>query len=160
MNIKILSLSHKAPPAVSLKPHFIRGVTKTREFADLDSILKHYNKYSTAKDIAKMSSEVRYTYEMLVMKVSIDGVENVIIIPPFFVYDGESIGWLQRFNKRGSRTAALVHDWLYYCNKLSKKECDEIMRLIQLRLGVPKYIANTVHFGLKVFGNSSYAAYK
>lgn len=157
--IYIINHTHTAPPAVSLKPNFIRGLTKKREFKSKQEILNYYNTLTTAKDIVRSSTEVRYTYEEVRVVLTIDGKPITIKIPPFFVYDGESIGWLQNFNARGSRLASLLHDWLYYKNEYPKSTCDDIMYQIQLYRGVPKIVAKGVNLGLILFGRSSYSKY-
>lgn len=159
MSIEVLSLTHTAPNAESLRINFIRGITKKRQFTSKHDILSHYNKVCRSKDIIRASTEIRYTLEEHKVVFKLNGKHHTVIIPPFFTYDGESIGVMQKFNYRGSRLAAMFHDYTYYSQKYSKKICDELMKQIQIKQGVPVYIATLVNIGLKLFGKSSYKEY-
>lgn len=157
--IKILELSHQAPPAQSLSPNFIRGLTKKREFLSHKDILAHYNMWASDADIVRTSSAPRFTLQVVRLVVKVGKVVSTINIPNYFTYDGESIGFAQKFNYRGSRIAALIHDFLYYVQKFSKRICDKIMLKIQLMREVPKMVAYAVHFGLVLFGHKAYNQY-
>lgn len=161
--IIIQSMSHQAPPVKSLSSYFIRGLLKQREFESLEDILHCYHREAKDKDITKASSTIRYSYEPFELTYSWKGFVTVIKIPAFFMCDGESIGWLQRFNYRGSRTGAFVHDWCYYAHKklldMPQEECDDLMYAIQLKRNTPKFVADSVHLGLQKFGRKSYEAY-
>lgn len=166
MRIEVEKLSHTLPPIKMLGSYGINSLSHQREFDSEHEILDHFTTADSSR-IVKTSSPPRFTTEVVsFFIVSYVGTGDTVFsrervsIPAYFTFDGESIGWLQKYNSRGSRIAALVHDWLYYYQEHHKWLCDEVMYQIQIQRGVSKLTAKTVRAGLKYFGQSSYDAYK
>ncbi len=160
MEIEVLSTSHNAPPAQSLAPFFIRGVATRREFNSRQHILHYYNKKISASDIVRASSAVRYTMEEVNLQININGEIIHIDIPPFFIYDGLSIGVFQFLASRQSRLAGLVHDFIYYSGRFDRETCDAIMKAVQLFRGNNILTTEIYHIGVRLGGKSSYQQYR
>jgi hypothetical protein len=83
-----------------------------------------------------------------------------IVVPRGFVFDGASVPrafWWFASPFTGNYTrGALIHDWLYCTELVSKKEADNIFYKIMLIDGVSRWKATAMYMAVKVFGCSVY----
>ncbi len=84
-----------------------------------------------------------------------EGSDDRVIVPIGFVTDFASV---PRFlwniaPKTGKYTgAAVIHDYLYWEGKRSRKECDDIFLEAMTVLGVEKWKRDLMYFALRGFG--------
>lgn len=146
-----LSLTYSNPSYETLTRFGIIKIGKKRIFKSFDDIRTYY---LTVKDenLTRVASAVRYT--KVVHTATIDS--HTIVVDKYFTYDGESIGFLQRWASDGSAIASLFHDYLYHTKKYSRETCDAFMVAIMRRRNVAPWRIFIVWCGLYLFGKSSY----
>lgn len=77
-----------------------------------------------------------------------------VVVPVGFITDLASIPWIVEFLflSDDTRKAAVVHDWLYCENTLSRKECDDLFYEALIESGVNKQHALAMWIGVRVGG--------
>lgn len=78
-------------------------------------------------------------------------------IPAGFRYNGANVppfAWQLTYPPHHPKIlrAALVHDWLYWCHAVSRRDADALFRVFLIEDGANKIKANTMHRTLRLFG--------
>jgi len=47
---------------------------------------------------------------------------------------------------------AILHDWMYFCGELTRKESDLIFKEAMISVGVGKFQRNKIYYGVRLFG--------
>lgn len=86
-----------------------------------------------------------------------------IVVPTGFITDGASIPWgFQWLLKKGGPLfpCAVVHDYLYCCANIPRKEADQIFLEMMLENEVSRWKAYLMYGAVRIFGGLFYGRSK
>lgn len=87
--------------------------------------------------------------------------DHTIFVPDGFITDLDSVPRIpvayMLFKNRAPRSAVL-HDWLYTCRELPRKQCDDIFLCAMEAEEVPAWIRFAMYRGVRLGGGRAYSS--